>query len=333
MEYHVDEQVYLPALIAGAAAGDDGWGDPAEVESRNSSLERLLRPVLGLVMGEALELQLVLVQATPTEPPADLRRHLAVHVHVPCHDEEGRQKRGAPLVGIASPRASYLPDRSAVREGQHLSTSAQGLADPLNRSASAGLDCARHRQAGAVAPKVPLVPGSTAVPIVGRGHLDQTACQEQLSFAYCRAVAAAAGCSFEPRDVDMYSVDATFHHSGKLDWSPKQLEAQLKCTTQDVVKDDHVAWQLDRQAYDRLSSAKVSVPAVLIVLTLPPKMDDWLVQSPAQLLLAGEAYWMSLRGAPSIESASKVVHLPRTQVFGVQPLLDIMDRIGQGGLP
>lgn len=154
-----------------------------------------------------------------------------------------------------------------------------------------------------------------------------------MSLAYCHAIAAAAGCSFEPRDVDMYSVDATFHHSGKLAWSPKQLEIQLKCTTQDVVKDDHITWQLDRQAYNRLSAEKVSVPAVLIVLTLPAEMDAWLVQSPAQLLLAGEAYWVSLRGAPSIETASKVVHLPRSQVFGVQPLLDIMDRIGQGGLP
>jgi len=112
-----------------------------------------------------------------------------------------------------------------------------------------------------------------------------------------------------------------------------QLEAQLKCTTQDKVNGDHVAWQLGRQAYDRLSSEKVLVPAVLIVLTVPPAMDDWLLQSPAQLLLSGEAYWVSLRGAPSIDTESKVVHLPRSQVFGVQPLLDIMDRLGQGGLP
>ena len=152
--------------------------------------------------------------------------------------------------------------------------------------------------------------------------------------AYCRAVAAAAGCAFEERRIDMYSIDATFHHADyRVGWSPKQLEAQLKCTTQDVVRGDHVAWQLDRQAYDRLSTDKVSAAAVLIVLVVPEGMDEWLVQSPAQLLLAGEAYWVSLRGAPSTDTDSKVVHLPRSQVFGVQPLLDMLERIGQGGYP
>jgi hypothetical protein len=178
------------------------------------------------------------------------------------------------------------------------------------------------------------VTASSPVPITGRGHLDQTTCQEELSRAYCRAIASAAGCAMENRDVDMYSIDVTFHHADrKHGWSPKQLEAQLKCTTQDVVREDHVAWQLNRQTYDRLRSTKVSVPSVLIVLVVPAAMDDWLLQSPNQLALAGEAYWLSLRGAPSINTATKVVHLPRKQVFGVQPLLDILDRIGQGGYP
>lgn len=176
-----------------------------------------------------------------------------------------------------------------------------------------------------------------SVPITGRGHLDQTTCQEQLSLAYSRTIAAAAGCALEQRAIDMFSVDVTFHHADpKAGWAPGQLEAQLKCTTQqDVVQKNHVSWSLGRQAYERLSSDKVIVPAVLIVLVVPADMDDWLLQSPNRLLLSGEAYWVSLRGAPSIASASKskVVHLPRSQVFGVQPLLDIMGRIGQGGLP
>jgi len=151
---------------------------------------------------------------------------------------------------------------------------------------------------------------------------------------YSRAIAAAAGCALEHRTIDMYSVDVTFHHADpRASWAPGQLEAQLKCTTQDVVGDDHVTWSLGRQTYDRLRSDKVVVPSVLIVLVVPGDMDDWLLQSPNQLSITAEAYWMSLRGAPGIDTASKVVHVPRTQTFGVQPLLDIMDRIGQRGLP
>jgi hypothetical protein len=138
----------------------------------------------------------------------------------------------------------------------------------------------------------------------------------------------------EERSVDMYSVDVTFHHANpRLSWAPGQLEAQLKCTTQDSGTGPHLPWTLKRQAYDRLRSDLVTVPAVLIVLVVPNDMDQWLLQSPKRLLVTGEAYWLSLRGAPSIGTATKVVHLPRTQVFGVQPLLDIMGRITQGQLP
>lgn len=138
----------------------------------------------------------------------------------------------------------------------------------------------------------------------------------------------------EERSIDMYSIDVTFHHADPTRaWAPGQLEVQLKCTSQDIVRDDHVPWSLGRQAYDRLRSERVVVPSVLVVLVVPGDMDDWLLQSANQLTMSGEAYWASLRGAPSIDTGSKTVHLPRSQVFGVQPLLDIMERIGQGGLP
>jgi hypothetical protein len=178
------------------------------------------------------------------------------------------------------------------------------------------------------------VTSTTPSAITGRGHLDQTTCQEQLSLGYSRSIAAAAGCALERREIDMFSIDVTFHHNNpKKGWSPRQLEAQLKCTTQDVVKKDHVAWKLERQSYERLISTQVIVPSVLIVLVVPKNMDDWLLQSPNRLSMAGEAYWVNLRGEPAIDSGSKVVHLPRTQVFGVQPLLDMLERIGNGGVP
>ncbi len=100
-----------------------------------------------------------------------------------------------------------------------------------------------------------------------------------------------------------------------------------------MVGEEHATWQLKRQAYNRLCSEQVVVPAVLIVLVVPSDMDEWLLQSPNAMLMTGEAYWASIRGEESVDADSKVVHLPRGQVFGVQALLDILERIGNGGLP
>lgn len=172
-------------------------------------------------------------------------------------------------------------------------------------------------------------------PIVGRGHLHQTTCQEQISLAYGRAVASAAGCAFEGREIDHYGVDATFHHA-TLDegFDPKQIEAQFKCTTQDVFGRDFLTFGgLKRQHYQRLTSEKVQVPRILVVMVVPKHMDAWLVQSEANLLVTGCAYWVSLRGGPDVISQTTTVKVPRDNVFGPQPLLDMMQRVAEGGLP
>lgn len=172
-------------------------------------------------------------------------------------------------------------------------------------------------------------------PIVGRGHLHKTTCQEQISLAYGRAVASAAGCAFEGREIDHYGVDATFHHATlDVGFDPKQIEAQFKCTTQDVLgKDDLTFSGLKQQHYQRLTSTKVQVPRILVVMVVPKDMDAWLVQSQASLLVAGCAYWVSLRGGPDVTTRTTTVKVPRANVFGPQPLLNMMQRVAGGGLP
>lgn len=164
-----------------------------------------------------------------------------------------------------------------------------------------------------------------------RGHLPQTACQEHISLAYARAVAAAAGCAFEGRDIDYYGVDGSFHHaSAQETFDPKQVEAQFKCTTRNFLRDDHVAYSgLKKRHHDMLRPTKVNVPRILVVMLVPTDMDDWLVQSEEGLVVAGCAYWVSLRDAAEITTDTTTVHLPRSQVFGVDSLLDIMDRVAR----
>ncbi len=68
------------------------------------------------------------------------------------------------------------------------------------------------------------------------------------------------------------------------------------------------------------------MPRILVVMVVPKDMDAWLVQSQANLLVTGCAYWVSLRGGPDVSTQTTTVKVPRDNVFGPQSLLDMMQR-------
>ena len=168
------------------------------------------------------------------------------------------------------------------------------------------------------------------------GTLPVSACKEQMSRAYVLAVAAAARCSTATPEPDYDGVDIEIRQSAEHErFTQSRLEVQLKATSSDVVRDDHVAFRLKAEHYDKLRDEKVYVPRILVVLVLPPGdvPDRWLYQHPRAMLLRHCAYWVSLRGAPAIAGESTTVHVPLDQRFNVSHLLCIMQRIGDGALP
>ncbi|HUY89247.1 MAG TPA: DUF4365 domain-containing protein [Pirellulales bacterium] len=159
--------------------------------------------------------------------------------------------------------------------------------------------------------------------------------KEQFSNAYLCAVAAAAGFqSYKPLpDVD------------KTDWviaapgpkgtvrSPK-VEVQLKCTSRDVLRDDHLAFAVDIDTYENLRDPSHMVPKILKVVVVPEDVEDWLMHSEERLALHHCGYWASLRGLPeSDNTASVTIPIPRRQQFTVEELAGILDRIATGGAP
>ncbi|HYO58726.1 hypothetical protein [Archangium sp.] len=51
------------------------------------------------------------------------------------------------------------------------------------------------------------------------------------------------------------------------------------------------------------------------------------------LIIRRCAYWLSMAGLPPITSESKVVHLPRTNVFSPEQLRSMMERVSRGEPP
>jgi hypothetical protein len=159
--------------------------------------------------------------------------------------------------------------------------------------------------------------------------------KEQFSNAYLRAVAATAGYNVYKPEVDDDSVDWGIgaRGGGGTVRSPK-LELQLKCTSRNVLQHECVVFPLERKNYDELRFDDYQVPRILVVVLVPDQVADWLVQSEESLVLHCCGYWLSLRGRDELANAETVtVHLPRTQIFSVDGLTEMMMRIAKGGLP
>lgn len=159
--------------------------------------------------------------------------------------------------------------------------------------------------------------------------------KEQFSFAYARAVAAVAQVVVSEPTVDDDSVDLSFKKKGGggAVRSP-QLDVQVKCTESANIRADHIAYPLKLKNYDELRPTNLLVPRILIVVTVPDDLVDWLNHSEQELAMRKCGYWVSLRGMAATANQTNVtVHLPRANQFTVAQLAQIMQRIGNGQTP
>lgn len=168
------------------------------------------------------------------------------------------------------------------------------------------------------------------------GALAMNERKQQFSFGYVRMVVAAAGCSVKCHTTDYGGVDITIASSADyaVYYCP-EFELQLKCTSQqDLYRDDGtVAWAMKKDPYDKLTNRKRFCPAYLGVLVLPPEPKPWLEQDEEGLITRSRLYWAKASDLkPSSEAGgSRTVYLPRSNLFDVPQLLDIMRSIGEGG--
>ena len=159
--------------------------------------------------------------------------------------------------------------------------------------------------------------------------------KEQFSIAYVKAVASVADYSTFKHNVDDDSIDIGFaQRGGNGTIRSPRLEAQLKCTARNIIDDEKISYPLEIKNYNDLRVGDTLVPRILIVVLVPDSEDEWLQQSEEELVMHKCGYWISLRDKPATENENTItVHLPRTQIFDVEALNKIMDRISQGELP
>lgn len=109
--------------------------------------------------------------------------------------------------------------------------------------------------------------------------MNMSTMMEQYSRAYVKAVASVAGVAVDRPSIDDDSVDVMMYRRSVASKrrSPR-LDAQLKCTAQDVLKGDVVKFPLPLKNYEDLIPENLCVPRILIVVLVPPEPSDWLTQ-------------------------------------------------------
>jgi len=155
----------------------------------------------------------------------------------------------------------------------------------------------------------------------------------EFSYAYVHAVASVVGCDIARKPVDDDSIDLIIKRTGgNGKYKSPQIDAQVKCTDQQhLINEKHINFPLKLKNYNDLREEFRSVPIILIVVCVPENIESWLTQDEEYLALSHCGYWMSLSGESETDNTtSKTVHVPRSQVFSIEELDAMMDRVSNG---
>jgi hypothetical protein len=162
--------------------------------------------------------------------------------------------------------------------------------------------------------------------------------KSELSYAYLHAVASRAGCECQmsQRHSDGMGVDARLNVREQFGppstfLSRFTLEVQLKATSQPLpLVAGHYSFVLKKEHYDKLREPGAESALILVVLVLPEDPAEWLICTPEALTLKRCAHWVSLLDAPATSStASQTVYLPQANLFSVEGLRALLQRISQ----
>jgi len=157
----------------------------------------------------------------------------------------------------------------------------------------------------------------------------------EFSYAYIHAVASVVGCDVTRTNVDHDSIDIMIKkRGGEGKYKSPQIDAQVKCTSQHGnINEQCINFPLKIKNYNDLREELRCTPAILIIVFVPEEIDYWLTQDEECLALAHCGYWVSLSGEPeTANTTSKTVYVPRSQVFSVEELDAMMNRVSNGEL-
>ncbi len=168
--------------------------------------------------------------------------------------------------------------------------------------------------------------------------MDENARKEEFSYAYIKAIAAVAGYTVDVtnRQIDNAGIDIIIRPPEDEDTeisnmiADPRIEAQVKCTAADIVKEKDIRFPLPIKNYNKLRDPNVLVSRVLIVVLVPKEVDRWLSISENETLFKGTAYWISLKNRESVKNLTSItIPIPRENILTVEALKEAIAKVAR----
>ena len=152
--------------------------------------------------------------------------------------------------------------------------------------------------------------------------------KEKLSIAWLSAMASIAGFASSVPVPDTDSIDMTLSANGPL--SPK-LDVQMKATASPRVSQSGLHFVLQKKNHNDLCADR-AIPLILVIVELPKSESEWIDFTTDDVVLRRRAWWTSLKGEEVISNQSKTIIVPKSQLFDVNVLIDLMVKARAGAL-
>ena len=149
-----------------------------------------------------------------------------------------------------------------------------------------------------------------------------------------QAVAAYSGIAFDKINFD-YGMDAQLKDiicdNNGFRESGYNIDVQLKSTSNFIIKNNKIVYDLESKNYNDLVLENVITPRILVLLLLPKQKSDWLDVSEEFLLLKKSAFWCSLKGNKKTENKQKKrIQIPTCNILTPDNLKELMAKIKRG---
>lgn len=159
--------------------------------------------------------------------------------------------------------------------------------------------------------------------------MDDNSKKEEFSYGYITTLCAVSGLTVSKADrpLDNQGIDITIIAPGQIlgIFSPK-VDAQVKCTSQNVIQGNVIKYKLPIHNYRRLISTKAQSPQILIVVVVPDKIDEWIDIDEQVTQLKKCAYWISLEGhKESTNKTNITIEIPRKNLFTPESISKIIE--------